>query len=189
MADGRNKMHAIRPIVTVAWRTLIACVNTAHSVTLSLCYCLRICLCAGENKAECDHCLDNPNRMCKHCACCVCGDKREPDKQLMCDECDAAYHLYCLQPPLMEIPDVDEWSVCLSVCCITFTQSEPYCHSILFVSLSVGHSATYSLLQLIDHNQIWSAGIYLSSDPCKPFWIPCLAHFRCQREKYAKFRL
>ena len=55
--------------------------------------------------------------------------------------------------------------------------------------LSVSHSATYSLPRLIDHNQIWSAGIYLSSDPCKPFWIPCLPYFGCQKEKYAKFRL
>ena len=51
--------------------------------------------------------------------------------------------------------------------------------------MSVGHSATYSLPRLTDHNQIWSAGIYLSSDPCKPFWIPCLPYFRCQRQKYA----
>ena len=42
----------------------------------------------------------------------------------------------------------------------------PFC---LSVCLSLGHSATYSLPRLIDHNQIWSAGIYLSSDPCKPF--------------------
>jgi len=42
----------------------------------------------------------------------------------------------------------------------------------------------------IDRSQpIWSAGIYLSSDPRKPFWIPCLPYFGCQREKYAKFRL
>ena len=53
----------------------------------------------------------------------------------------------------------------------------------LSVCLSVGHSATYSLPQLIDHNQIWS------SDPCKDFWIPYLPYFRCQREKYAKFLL
>jgi len=57
------------------------------------------------------------------------------------------------------------------------------------VCLSVGHSATYSLPRLIDHNQIWSAGIYLSSDPCKPFWISHLPYFGCQREKYAKFHL
>ena len=57
------------------------------------------------------------------------------------------------------------------------------------VCLSVSHSATYSLPRWIDHNQIWSAGIYLSSDPYKPFWIPYLPYFWCQREKYAKCRL
>jgi PHD-finger len=65
---------------------------------------------AGENKPECDHCHDNPNRRCKHCSCFVCGGKGEPEKQLMCDECDSAYHIYCLNPPLDAIPDVEEWS-------------------------------------------------------------------------------
>jgi len=55
------------------------------------------------------------------------------------------------------------------------------------VCLSVGHSATYSLPRLIDHSQIWSAGIYLSSDPCKPFWIPYLPYFGCQRENMQNF--
>jgi len=31
---------------------------------------------------------------------------------------------------------------------VRIAESEPYCHSILFVGLSVGHSATYSLPQL-----------------------------------------
>lgn len=62
-----------------------------------------------QNKPECDRCLDNPKRKCKFCSCSVCGDKKEPDKQLMCDECDSAVHIYCLNPPLSEIPDVDEW--------------------------------------------------------------------------------
>jgi len=73
--------------------------------------------------------------------------------------------------------------------CVTFAESEPYCHSKMFVWMSVGHSTTYSLPRLIDHNQIWLACIYRSSDPCKPFWIPCLPYFGCQSEKYAKFRL
>jgi len=63
----------------------------------------------GLNKPECDHCLDNPAKKCKFCACTVCGDKKEPEKQVLCDECDQAYHLYCLKPPLTELPDVDEW--------------------------------------------------------------------------------
>ena len=38
-----------------------------------------------------------------------CGGKDNPEKQLLCDECDLAYHIYCLDPPLETIPDDDEW--------------------------------------------------------------------------------
>ncbi|KAK3103860.1 hypothetical protein FSP39_022483 [Pinctada imbricata] len=61
------------------------------------------------NKPDCDFCLDNPRRKCKHCGCCVCGGKDEPDKQILCDECDQAYHLHCLNPPLEKLPEEDEW--------------------------------------------------------------------------------
>ena len=63
----------------------------------------------GTNKPDCDHCQDNPRRKCKHCACCVCGGKHDPDKQILCDECDDAFHLGCLNPPLEKIPEEDEW--------------------------------------------------------------------------------
>lgn len=43
------------------------------------------------------------------CACYVCGGKQDPDKQLMCDECDMAFHIYCLNPPLSSIPDEEDW--------------------------------------------------------------------------------
>jgi len=59
----------------------------------------------------------------------------------------------------------------------------------LFVCLSVCHFATYSRPRLIDHNQIWCAGTYLSSHPCKPFWIPCPPYFGSSGQKYANFRL
>ncbi|XP_070564382.1 E3 ubiquitin-protein ligase UHRF1-like [Ptychodera flava] len=58
---------------------------------------------------DCDRCKDNPRRKCKFCACHICGGKHDPDKQLMCDECDMAYHLNCLDPPLESIPDEDDW--------------------------------------------------------------------------------
>ncbi|XP_077981473.1 E3 ubiquitin-protein ligase UHRF1-like [Glandiceps talaboti] len=58
---------------------------------------------------DCDHCNDNPKRKCKHCNCHICGEKHDQNKQLLCDECDMAYHLSCLDPPLESIPDVDEW--------------------------------------------------------------------------------
>ncbi|XP_076461119.1 E3 ubiquitin-protein ligase UHRF1-like [Babylonia areolata] len=62
-----------------------------------------------QNKPECDFCKDNPRRNCKHCACCECGGKHEPEKQLICDECEQAYHLGCLDPPLLTVPEEDDW--------------------------------------------------------------------------------
>jgi len=60
----------------------------------------------------------------------------------------------------------------------------PFC---LSVWMSVGHSATYSLPRLIDHNHIWSAGIYLSSDLCKPFWIPSSHTFSARGKNMQNF--
>ncbi|XP_053157653.1 E3 ubiquitin-protein ligase UHRF1 isoform X2 [Hemicordylus capensis] len=57
----------------------------------------------------CKHCKDNPNKTCRMCACHVCGGKADPEKQLMCDECDMAFHIYCLNPPLSRIPDDEDW--------------------------------------------------------------------------------
>ncbi|XP_060088856.1 E3 ubiquitin-protein ligase UHRF1 [Heteronotia binoei] len=57
----------------------------------------------------CKHCKDNHNKPCRMCACYVCGGKESPEKQLMCDECDMAFHIYCLNPPLSRIPDDDDW--------------------------------------------------------------------------------
>jgi len=68
-------------------------------------------------------------------------------------------------------------------------ESGPYCHSWMSGCLSACHPTAYSLPRLTDHNQIWYAGTYLSSHPCKPFWIPCLPYSRFQMEKYGKFRL
>ncbi|XP_019849105.1 PREDICTED: E3 ubiquitin-protein ligase UHRF1 [Amphimedon queenslandica] len=64
---------------------------------------------ARMKKPDCDYCKDNPSRKCHHCACSVCGGKNDPEKQLLCDECDNAFHLSCLDPPLDEIPESDEW--------------------------------------------------------------------------------
>ena len=75
----------------------------------------------------------------------------------------------------------------LSLCLLRHVRREWALLSFHSVCLSVGHSATYSLPRLIDHNQIWSAGIYLSLDPCKPFWIPYLSYFGCQRENMQNF--
>lgn len=60
-------------------------------------------------KPYCDNCKDDPIKKCKECGCHKCGEKDEPDRQLMCDECDMAYHMKCLDPPMETLPEEDEW--------------------------------------------------------------------------------
>ncbi|XP_023662314.1 E3 ubiquitin-protein ligase UHRF1 isoform X2 [Paramormyrops kingsleyae] len=62
-----------------------------------------------SNGPECKHCKDNPAKNCRMCNCYVCGIKQDPDKQLLCDECDMAFHMYCLNPPLTTIPEDEDW--------------------------------------------------------------------------------
>ncbi|XP_063245028.1 E3 ubiquitin-protein ligase UHRF1-like [Bacillus rossius redtenbacheri] len=57
----------------------------------------------------CAHCQDNPKRKCRECSCVECGGKDHPEQQMLCDECNSAYHLTCLDPPLEEIPDSEYW--------------------------------------------------------------------------------
>ncbi|KAG8515708.1 PHD and RING finger domain-containing protein 1, partial [Galemys pyrenaicus] len=40
--------------------------------------------------------------------CETCGRSDREDRLLLCDGCDAGYHMECLSPPLQEVP-VDEW--------------------------------------------------------------------------------
>ncbi|KAK6913124.1 DDT domain, partial [Dillenia turbinata] len=37
--------------------------------------------------------------------CKVCGIDKDDDSVLLCDTCDAEYHMYCLNPPLAKIPE------------------------------------------------------------------------------------
>uniref|UniRef100_A0A8B9LLJ1 E3 ubiquitin-protein ligase UHRF n=1 Tax=Astyanax mexicanus TaxID=7994 RepID=A0A8B9LLJ1_ASTMX len=62
-----------------------------------------------SNGPECKHCKDDPKKNCRWCNCHVCGVKQDPDKQLLCDECDMAFHMYCLDPPLTTIPADEDW--------------------------------------------------------------------------------
>ncbi|CAJ1060810.1 hypothetical protein L3Q82_025664 [Xyrichtys novacula] len=62
-----------------------------------------------SNGPECKHCKDDPKKNCQWCNCHICGIKQDPDKQLLCDECDMAYHTYCLNPPLTTIPEDEDW--------------------------------------------------------------------------------
>ncbi|XP_050425724.1 E3 ubiquitin-protein ligase UHRF1-like [Adelges cooleyi] len=57
----------------------------------------------------CIKCKDDDDKNCKDCGCRVCGGKDNDDKQLMCDECNHPYHMTCLDPPLTELPEDDDW--------------------------------------------------------------------------------
>lgn len=57
---------------------------------------------------DCIHCKDE-KKNCKFCACSVCGSKNDPNMILLCDECDYAFHLYCLKPKLTAVPEEDDW--------------------------------------------------------------------------------
>ncbi|XP_011503304.1 PREDICTED: E3 ubiquitin-protein ligase UHRF1-like [Ceratosolen solmsi marchali] len=58
---------------------------------------------------KCSNCLDNPKKKCRECSCKICGKKNDPHLTLLCDECDDAYHMACLNPPLMDLPTNDDW--------------------------------------------------------------------------------
>ncbi|XP_013871455.1 E3 ubiquitin-protein ligase UHRF2 isoform X2 [Austrofundulus limnaeus] len=58
---------------------------------------------------ECKHCKADPDAECRFCSCCVCGGKQDAHMQLLCDECNMAFHIYCLNPPLTTIPDDEDW--------------------------------------------------------------------------------
>ncbi|CAF1440883.1 unnamed protein product [Rotaria sp. Silwood1] len=40
-------------------------------------------------------------------SCCVCSKTDRPESLLLCDDCDDAYHLECLKPILLSVPDGD----------------------------------------------------------------------------------
>lgn len=70
---------------------------------------LPVCVCVGKSGPECKHCKADPDAECRFCSCCVCGGKQDAHMQLLCDECNMAFHLYCLNPPLSTIPEDEDW--------------------------------------------------------------------------------
>ncbi|XP_020919601.1 E3 ubiquitin-protein ligase UHRF2 isoform X2 [Sus scrofa] len=62
-----------------------------------------------KNDPECNVCGGDSNKKCRTCSCHVCGGKHEPNMQVLCDECNMAYHIYCLNPPLDKVPEEEYW--------------------------------------------------------------------------------
>lgn len=49
--------------------------------------------------------LDLGRPFCPVNGCCVCWQEEDSKQIILCETCDAEYHIYCLQPPLQDIPD------------------------------------------------------------------------------------
>lgn len=44
---------------------------------------------------------------CLDCTVCeICGQANDEDKLILCDDCDISYHIFCLDPPLADVPKV-----------------------------------------------------------------------------------
>ncbi|XP_069674627.1 E3 ubiquitin-protein ligase UHRF1-like [Periplaneta americana] len=63
----------------------------------------------NQSDTKCSVCNDNINVKCRLCNCHVCGRKDSPETQVLCDDCNMAYHIGCLNPPLTTVPETDEW--------------------------------------------------------------------------------
>ncbi len=74
---------------------------------------------------HCKYCMDDEvTETCCFCACRVCFSKHERDRTILCDICDAEYHIDCLSPPLQGIPHSD-WFCPTCVNVITKLQNDP----------------------------------------------------------------
>ncbi len=50
------------------------------------------------NETECKQCRAKPEiEVCKSCGCQTCQSKRNVEQLMLCDECDSAYHIECLE--------------------------------------------------------------------------------------------
>ncbi|CAL2050791.1 unnamed protein product [Caenorhabditis brenneri] len=111
-----EKGEAVEPHL----RCCAECDQAGELVMCSTCERVYHCVCIDPNSDEppkgvwsCVHCMKNgpgfpidPNVIVrKHTNCQICKDS---DHTLLCATCPNAYHAYCLNPPLDEMPD-DEW--------------------------------------------------------------------------------
>ncbi|KAF8360077.1 set-16, partial [Pristionchus pacificus] len=76
-------------------QSMVACSGCAHSFHT---YCVGL-----QEKMNCT--VRDRGWRCLDCTVCEgCGKNQDDSKLIMCEECDVAYHMYCLAPPLERAP-------------------------------------------------------------------------------------
>lgn len=58
-----------------------------------------------DNDKDKDKSKESANRC--HLGCVICFEDNDHSNLLLCESCDAEYHIYCLQPPLRSVPEGD----------------------------------------------------------------------------------
>lgn len=61
-----------------------------------------------QSKAKCKHSSSESSESSEEDAPCeLCGKVGDDDKAILCEGCDGAFHIFCLNPPLVAIPEGD----------------------------------------------------------------------------------
>jgi histone demethylase JARID1 len=76
--------------------------------------------------------------------CEICAAGHHEDKIILCDRCDKGYHLFCLSPPLDEVPEGD-W-LCPQ-CCQQDNDN---------IFFRAGHQLTFK--EMREHNEAFAQG-------------------------------
>jgi len=62
---------------------------------------------------------------CLDCTVCEgCGKPHDESRLILCDECDISFHIYCLDPPLTEVPQ-GAWKCKWCIVCVTCGATSP----------------------------------------------------------------
>ncbi|KAK8789958.1 hypothetical protein WA158_006738 [Blastocystis sp. Blastoise] len=74
-----------------------------------LCGRLNKCYLGWNNEKDClEHlCPTHSPEDVTSARCVICGKDNDETSMILCDECGKGYHIYCLEPPLLEVPEED----------------------------------------------------------------------------------